>query len=141
VTLRRAGFVALKVGTGLFIVFAAGLEWARPLGSVLLPWSDEGSGPLISWFYVLGTMGVLFVAVADGRARCPVCLRLLAFPVRIGSPGSLFLNWSGTELYCSEGHGILHVPHLFTSWHERRHRWVGLEESWRGLFSEEEKEQ
>jgi len=86
------------------------------------------------WLYVLGTMGVVFWSVADQRARCRVCMRLMAFPVRIGSPGCLLLDWSGTELFCSEGHGLLHVPTMTPSWDEDADRWISLDDSWKGLF-------
>ena len=104
---------------------------------MLLASRDPGGGPFLLWLYILGAMGVLFWAVADQRARCRVCLRLLAFPVRIGCPGCLLLDWSGTELFCSEGHGVLHVPHLSPSWDEASERWISLDDSWRDLFAHE----
>jgi hypothetical protein len=116
-------------------VFVACLEWSRSESSVLLASQDPGNGPFLLWLYILGTMGVLFWALADQRARCRVCLRLLAFPVRIGCPGCLLLDWSGIELFCSEGHGVLHVPHLAPSWDEAPDRWISLDESWQGLFA------
>ena len=130
-TRRRAGFFLGKLALGLSIVFVSALEWARPESSLLLTWTDEGSGLGIIWLYSLGAMAVLFGAVADQRARCRVCLRLLAFPVRIGRPGSLLLDWGGTEFLCSEGHGVLHIPQLSTSWDEDADRWITLDDSWR----------
>jgi hypothetical protein len=115
-TLRRILFFTTKLALALSIVFVSALEWARPESSLLLTWTDEGSGLGIIWLYSLGAMAALFGAVADQRARCRVCLRLLAFPVRIGRPGSLLLDWGGTEFLCSEGHGVLHIPQLSTSW-------------------------
>lgn len=132
---RRLAFFLAKTGLGLACVFTACLEWARSESSVLLASRDPGSGPLLLWLYVLGTMGVLFWSVADQRARCRVCLRLMAFPVRIGCPGCLLLDWSGTELFCSEGHGLLHVPLMAPSWDEDADRWVSLDDSWKGLFA------
>jgi hypothetical protein len=134
---RRGAFFSGKAALALACVFAACLEWSRSESSVLLASRDPGSGPFLVWLYVLGTMGVLFWAVADQRARCRVCLRLLAFPVRIGCPGCLLLDWSGTELFCSEGHGLLHVPHMAASWDEESDRWISLDESWQGLFAHE----
>jgi hypothetical protein len=107
----------------------------RSESAILLASRDPGDGPFLVWLYVLGSMGVLFWAVADQRARCRVCLRLLAFPVRVGCPGCLLLDWSGTELFCSEGHGVLHVPHMAPSWDEEAERWISLDESWQGLFA------
>jgi hypothetical protein len=130
-TARRLTFFATKLMLALAVVFAAGLEWARPESSLLFTWTDEGSGLGIIWLYSLGAMAALFGAVADQRARCRVCLRLLAFPVRIGRPGSLLLDWGGTEFLCSEGHGVLHIPQLSTSWDEEADRWITLDDSWR----------
>jgi hypothetical protein len=132
---RRALFFGAKAALALSCVFVACLEWSRSASSVLLASQDPGNGPFLLWLYILGTMGVLFWALADQRARCRVCLRLLAFPVRIGCPGCLLLDWSGIELFCSEGHGVLHVPHLAPSWDEEPDRWILLDESWQDLFA------
>lgn len=132
---RRMFFFMAKTGLALACVFVGCLEWTRSESSVLLASRDPGSGPFLLWLYVLGSMGVVFWSVADQRARCRVCLRLMAFPVRIGSPGSLLLDWSGTELFCSEGHGLLHVPLMAPSWDEDADRWVSLDDSWKDLFA------
>ncbi len=134
-TFRRAAFFLAKCTLGLFIVFCAALEWTRRGPDVLLAYTDAASSPVMLWLYILGAMGVLFWAWADQRARCRVCLRLLTFPVRIGCPGCLLLDWSGTELLCEEGHGVLHVPHMATSWDEQPDRWVSLDDSWRDCFA------
>lgn len=132
---RRSLFFITKAALALACVFAACLELSRSESAILLASRDPGDGPFLVWLYVLGTMGVLFWAIADQRARCRVCLRLLAFPVRVGCPGCLLLDWSGTELFCSEGHGVLHVPHMAPSWDEESERWISLDESWQGLFA------
>ncbi|MBV8895599.1 MAG: ABC transporter permease, partial [Acidobacteriaceae bacterium] len=108
---RRALFFSAKVALALILAFAAGLEWARSQSAILFGARDPAAGPFLLWLYILAAMGVFFWAVADQRARCRVCLRLLCFPVRIGCPGCLLLDWSGTELLCTQGHGVLHVPH------------------------------
>jgi hypothetical protein len=132
---RRSSFFAAKLLGALAILFAVGLEWARPESSMLLSWTDGGSGPLIVCLFAFGTLAVFFWAIADQRGRCRVCLRLLGFPVRMGCPGCVLLDWAGTEFICSEGHGVLHVPHMATSWEEEADRWVPFDESWRGLFA------
>ena len=134
-TARRIFFFLAKTVLALALVFVAGLEWTRSESSILLGSRDPAAGPVLLWLYIVGTMGVSFWCLADQRARCRVCLRLLCFPVRIGCPGCLLLDWSGTELACTEGHGLLHVPHLAPSWDEESEHWVALDESWSGLFA------
>jgi hypothetical protein len=133
-TARRVLFFLGKATLALAFVFIAGLESSRSQSAVLLGSRDPASGPFLVWLYIVGTMGVLFWSLADQRARCRVCLRLLCFPVRIGCPGCLLLEWSGTELLCTEGHGVLHVPLLAPSWDEESEHWISMDESWRGLF-------
>ena len=135
-TVRKLGYFLAKTGLALSLVLFAGLEWSRPETSILFASKDAASGLLLVWFFIVGAMGVLFWSIADQRARCKECLRLLCSPVRIGCPGCLLLNWSGTELLCSEGHGVLHVPELASSWDIESERWITLDESWRGLFAD-----
>jgi hypothetical protein len=73
-------------------------------------------------------------ALIDQRKRCPVCLRVLSSPTRIGGASHAFLAWYGTELICGRGHGLLHVPEIRTSsyWTQR---WTDLDASWRELFT------
>jgi hypothetical protein len=72
---------------------------------------------------------------ADQQCRCPVCLRLLTKPVRIGTTSQTFLEWYGGESVCSRGHGILHVPEISCS-HSQKAQWLRMDDSWSGLFSE-----
>jgi hypothetical protein len=132
---RRSGFFLAKTTLSLAFVFIAGLEWLRPETALLFGSKDPASGPFLLWLYILGAMGVFFWSVADQRARCRVCLRLLCFPVRIGCPGCLLLDWAGTELLCTEGHGVLHVPHMAASWEEESDHWIALDDSWKELFA------
>jgi len=71
----------------------------------------------------------------DQRRRCPECLRLLSNPARVGQASCNFLSWNGTELFCSRGHGFLHIPELPTSWFSTQ-RWLCLDSSWLCLFPE-----
>jgi MacB-like periplasmic core domain len=132
---RRVAFFCTKLALAGAVVFVAALEWSRSESAVLYGSRDPAAGPFLLWLYILGTMGVLFWAIADQRARCPVCLKLLCFPVRVGCPGCLLLNWSGTELLCPEGHGLMHVPDLAPSWDEEAERWISLDDSWKDLFA------
>jgi hypothetical protein len=132
--LRRTAFFLAKTLLGLACVFTACLEWSRSSSAILFGNFDPATGPFLLWLYILGTMGVLFTAVVDQKARCRECLQLLAFPVRMGSPGSMLLDWSGIELCCGAGHGVLHVPHLAPSWAEESDHWIALDDSWQGIF-------
>jgi hypothetical protein len=73
--------------------------------------------------------------IRDQRQRCPVCLRKLTNPARVGEPSRNFLAWNGTELICVGGHGLLHVPEISTSWFSTQ-RWLYLDPSWEVLFAE-----
>jgi hypothetical protein len=71
----------------------------------------------------------------DQQRRCPVCLRLLTDPVRIGSASRTFLEWYGAESTCSRGHGLLHCSETSASY-AGEPEWLCLGDSWSGLFSE-----
>jgi hypothetical protein len=86
----------------------------------------------ISFF---GFLFALRWILQDQRKRCPVCLRLLSNPARVGQASQNFLAWNGTELICAGGHGLLHIPELPTSWFSTQ-RWLYLDPSWSGLFSD-----
>jgi hypothetical protein len=73
-------------------------------------------------------------ALLDQRQRCPVCLKRVTNPARVGMAGRTFLAWNGTELICTSGHTLLHVPGLPTSWFGTQ-RWLYLDTSWRVLFA------
>jgi hypothetical protein len=86
----------------------------------------------------LSYFGFLFAfrwILEDQRKRCPVCLRVLSNPARVGEASRNFLAWNGTELICAGGHGLLHIPELPTSWFSTQ-RWHSLDASWGSLFSD-----
>ncbi len=85
------------------------------------------------WLFLVLSVGPLSWAIHDQRKRCRACLRRLGSPIRVGAPGHVLLNWSGTEMVCSEGHGILYLPDSPTDWLERE-RWNTLDDSWSDLF-------
>jgi hypothetical protein len=72
-------------------------------------------------------------ALIDQRDRCPVCLRLLTTPVRIGSASQTFLEWYGAESTCSRGHGLLHTWEMPASY-SGKPEWLALDDSWKSLF-------
>ena len=73
-------------------------------------------------------------ALADQQQRCPVCLRRVTHPARVGLASRTFLGWNGTEMMCLGGHTLLHVPSLPTSWFGAP-RWMYLDHSWDFLFA------
>jgi hypothetical protein len=96
-------------------------------------------GPVVPMAPQLGIFSMWLLALRwaliDQRQRCPVCLRLLNNPVRIGTPSQTFLEWYGVESTCSRGHGLLHVPEIPSSY-SGNSTWLRLGSSWSGLFSE-----
>ena len=126
---RRWVFLGVKMGLLILIVCFT---------STILAFGNNRVAPLTSEYIQLVTsfVGLLFSfrwALRDQRLRCPVCLRRLSNPVQVGYPSRCFLAWHGTEFMCDEGHGLLHVPEMATSWFSTQ-RWLSLDPSWQGLF-------
>ena len=114
--LRRAAFFAAKTA----LVQPIMLCWLFIL--VLVSRVLPPVAPLAT-----GSMWILTARwlILDQRRRCPVCLRLLANPVRIGAPSNTLLHWYGVESLCSQGHGFLQVSEVVTSYSGSR-RWLRL---------------
>jgi len=89
--------------------------------------------PFVAQFLLFSWVFALRWALTDQRRRCPVCLRLLANPVRIGQSSRMLLEWHGTELMCLRGHGLLHVPDRPAIWFTHQ-RWTDFDPSWSSLF-------
>jgi hypothetical protein len=121
---RRGLFLAAKILLVLPIVMFGSLDLAS-LGSALSPLYLDAA--------LFGSMFAVRWINADQRKRCPVCLRLLANPVRIGESSRILLEWHGTELICLRGHGLLYVPEWPAIW-SRRERWMHLGASWGRLL-------
>lgn len=108
------------------------------LWSFVFAYGDAAVGSLASLYVQMGTTfpALLFAfrwTLHDQRQRCPVCLRLLTNPARVGQPSCNFLDWCGTEWICRSGHGVLHIPELPTCWFSTQ-RWLRLDASWASLF-------
>ena len=95
------------------------------------------AGAVSSWFLLVSTVLVLTWSLYDQGRRCHICLKRLSLESYVGVPARLLLGWWGTELVCSEGHGMLHVPEMRASWLEEQH-WIQLDDSWKPLFNTEE---
>jgi hypothetical protein len=121
---RRGLFLAAKALLVLPIVMFGSLDLATVVSSLTPIYVD------LAFF---GSMFALRWINSDQRKRCPVCLRLLANPVRIGESSRILLEWHGTELMCLRGHGLLYVPEWPAIWSGRQ-RWMNLGASWGGLF-------
>jgi hypothetical protein len=121
--LRRWTFLATKIALLLVMVCCGSLDLASILSVGFYP---------TAW--LLGLILGLRWALIDQRQRCPVCLRLLSHPTRIGGASQTFLEWYGTELMCTHGHGLLYVPEIPTSCYSTQ-RWQYLDPSWSSLFS------
>jgi len=72
-------------------------------------------GRLLPQFTLVAYFLAFRWAFLDQRQRCPVCLRLLSNPNRIGQLSQIFLERSGTEYFCINGHGSLYVPEFRTT--------------------------
>jgi hypothetical protein len=83
--------------------------------------------------FVISLVGMRW-AITDQSLRCPVCLRRVTHPAHVGTASCNFLSWNGTEMICTGGHALLHVPDLPTSWFSSP-RWLYLDSSWECLFS------
>jgi len=90
---------------------------------------------VVVWLFLVLSVAPLSWAIYDQQRRCRVCLRRLGTPIQIGSPGYVLLDWSGTEMVCPDGHGVLYLPDSQANWLERD-RWDNLDDSWADLFRE-----
>lgn len=128
---RRWLFLALKFALVLAIVSSWSTAIAFGLATHDLS-AAAGLQALLSFVPLL--FGFRWI-LQDQRSRCPVCLRRLSNPARVGQASCNFLSWCGIELICASGHGLLHIPELPTSWFGTQ-RWLCLDSSWLCLFAE-----
>ncbi|HTW50077.1 MAG TPA: hypothetical protein VMD92_19115 [Acidobacteriaceae bacterium] len=129
--IRRCAFVTAK----FVLVATAVAAWSSAIACGAGSRDTEsvvGHLVLAAFFPLL--FGFRWV-LQDQRHRCPVCMRKLTHPARVGQASWSFLGWYGTEMMCSRGHGLLHIAELPTSWFGTQ-RWLGLDPSWLGLFED-----
>jgi hypothetical protein len=119
--LRRGIFLALKIAL-IQPMMLSGFVGVCAMPIANMPFS-------VCWILAIRW------ALIDQRDRCPVCLRLLTTPVRIGSASQTFLEWYGAESTCSRGHGLLHTWETHASY-SGKPEWRALDDSWKSLFSE-----
>lgn len=126
---RRWTLMAAKIALLLPTVYFASMDVAY--------WKTATYSIPAEYVQLLATFSMCLFglqwALKDQRQRCPVCLRRVTSPARVGLAGRTFLAWNGTEMICTSGHTLLHVPALPTSWFSTQ-RWMYLDPSWKFLF-------
>jgi hypothetical protein len=133
---RVWAFLILKILLLLSTCFVFSLELPSRISIMVTGSIRPSVGPISAWLFLVAAMAALFWSLHDQTRRCRVCLKRLGNEVSVGAPSHLLLDWSGTELVCSDGHGLLHVPEMNSSWLDDE-RWVHLDESWKPLFEGE----
>jgi hypothetical protein len=118
-----------KIALLLPIVYFASLDMAYAFAT---PYSNAAAYIQLVSTFALCLFGLRWI-LRDQRQRCPVCLRLVEHPAQVGQASRTFLAWNGTELMCMDGHTLLHVPGIPTSWFGAQ-RWLYLDTSWDFLF-------
>jgi hypothetical protein len=118
---------------GIFLCLKVALVQPIMLCGCLLlmigPWGRfAGIGVYVAFIPLLRWL------ISDQQRRCPMCLRSLTAPVRIGTPSRTFLEWYGAESACAHGHGLLHISENVSSY-SRKPQWLCLDDSWRELFA------
>ena len=134
--LRWWGFLALKSLLLLSLCFLVSMELTGRISIAFTGAIQPLVGPSSTWFFLVTAMLALSWALHDQGRRCRICLKRLGNEASVGAPSYLLLDWWGTELVCSNGHGLLHVPQMKSSWLEFE-QWVQLDESWKPLFEED----
>jgi hypothetical protein len=105
-------FLAVKVMLTLALGFLASMVATGPARILVGRYSDWVE---LAMYALVVTIGLRW-ALLNQEQRCQRCLRMLSQPTRVGNPSHNFLEWSGTELACADGHGLLHVPEMQGSW-------------------------
>jgi hypothetical protein len=120
--LKRWVFQAAKIALILLMCYAP----VRYIPYAINADPHSSSAGLVIQILVWGMPFALRWSLRDQRRRCPVCLRLLGNPVRVGEPAGYFLEWNCTEMMCLRGHGMLYVPACHTSWFDTP-RWFYMD--------------
>jgi hypothetical protein len=105
-------FLAAKILLTLALAFLVSLVAVGPVNSAMGRSSDWIEVAL----YAITVSGGMRWALLNQEQRCQKCLRMLSQPTRVGPPSRNFLDWSGMEQACTDGHGLLHVPEMQGSW-------------------------
>ncbi len=122
---KRQIFFAAKALLVMLLTFLLSANVCRPIHASF----PNPAGLFQILFFVLMTLVALRWAFRDQEERCKQCLRSLATPARVGRPSHNLLEWNGTEMVCKQGHGLLSVPEMETSWCQSS-QWVDLNSVW-----------
>lgn len=133
--LRWWSFLIAK--TVLMLAFSGLLAWTslRWVSVYFFGSVQPMTNGIALWLFLVLSIVPLSWAIRDQQKRCRVCLQRLGTPIAIGAPGHVLLDWSGTEMMCPKGHGVLYMPDSQTNWLERD-RWDNLDNSWADLFKD-----
>ncbi|HEV2646684.1 MAG TPA: hypothetical protein VGU46_09995 [Acidobacteriaceae bacterium] len=123
--LMRHSFLIAKMVLTLLLAFLSSADACQPV-RIFSPILVDLLQTLL---FTLLALGGLRWAFRDQDQRCKQCLRVLAMPASIGRPSHNLLEWTGTELACTRGHGMLSVPEMETSWCQSS-RWISARRSW-----------
>jgi len=123
--MKRQLFLAVKISQVISLAFLMSVGFCFPLHRLFPNTADLFQ---IFCFVLFSLVGMRW-ALHDQEQRCKQCLHSLTKPARVGRPSHNLLEWNGTELSCKQGHGLLSVPEMETSWCQSSH-WVDLGTSW-----------
>jgi hypothetical protein len=129
--IKRCAFLVIKMG------LVASLGYFGALDIAYCGYPDYAGATELLQFasaFCICLFGLRW-ALVDQSRRCPVCLRRVTHPAQVGIASCTFLGWNGTEMICTGGHALLHVPSLPTSWFSSQ-RWMYLDTSWDFLFAD-----
>ena len=124
-------FLAAKIALTLALAFLVSLVALGPARTVLGRNSDWFE---LALYAITVTCGMRW-ALLNQEQRCQKCLRMLSQPTRVGPASRNFLDWSGMEQACADGHGLLHTPEMQGSWCWYD-LWLEQDSNWQGLFGD-----
>ncbi|MGA7155625.1 MAG: hypothetical protein WBY53_02190 [Acidobacteriaceae bacterium] len=107
-------FLAAKVALLQSLAYLLSVYLTQPLQSA----HPYEAAVLQSQILTVLALVALRWSFQDQDTRCRHCLRSLSAPLRVGRPSWNFLDSNGTHLNCPDGHGLLSVPEIETSWRQ-----------------------
>ena len=137
---RLSGLLSANFRWNLFLSakLLLTLVWGFLLSADITLLARMAIGHYADWVELLSTALIAILglrwALLNQERRCQHCLRMLSEPTRVGFASRNFLDWNGMELYCAEGHGLLHITEMEGSWCWYD-LWVELDPTWHTLFS------